>query len=47
MEEHVPVPKRVYVAREDLELFGVIARFPLCLLLLTGTAKDTELQNAD
>ena len=23
MEEHFPVPKRVYITREDLEMFGI------------------------
>ena len=28
MEEHVPVPKRVYMTREDLEVFGFTERCP-------------------
>ena len=35
-EEHVPVPKRVYISRENLEEFGFTARCPGCMSLLRG-----------
>ena len=38
MEEHVLVP-RVYMTREDLEVFGFTARCPRCMSLLEGTAR--------
>ena len=45
MEEHVPVPKRVYTTREDLEVFGFTARCPGCMSLLKGTARQAHTNN--
>ena len=44
-EEHVPVPKRVYVSRENLEEFGFTARCPGCVSLLRGTARQAHTEN--
>ena len=41
-EEHVPVPKRVYISRENLEEFGFTARCPGCMSLLRGTARQAH-----
>ena len=40
-EEHVPVPKRVYISLENLEEFGFTARCPGCMSLLRGTARTS------
>ena len=42
MEEHVPVPKRVYISREDLEMFGFTAKCPGCMSLLKGAARQAH-----
>ena len=44
-EEHVPVPKRVYISRENLEEFGFTARCPGCMSLLRGTARLAHTEN--
>ena len=44
-EEHVPVPKRVYISRENLEEFGFTARCPGCMSLLRGTARQAHAEN--
>ena len=44
-EEHVPVPKRVYISRENLEEFGFTARFPGCMSLLRGTARQEHTES--
>ena len=41
-EEHVPVPKRVYISRENLKEFGFTARCPGCMSLLRGTARQAH-----
>ena len=41
-EEHVPVPKRVYTSRENVEGFGFTARCPGCMSLLRGTARQAH-----
>ena len=38
MEEHVSVPKRAYISREDIETFGFTARCLGCLSIPKGTA---------
>ena len=45
MEEHVSVPRRVYITREDLEAFGVTARCPQCLSLLKEAARQAHTEN--
>ena len=45
MEEHVPVPKRVYITREDLEVLGFTARCPACMSLLKGSAGQAYNEN--
>ena len=45
MEEHVPVPKRVYKTREDLEVFKFTARCRGRVSLLMGTARKTHTEN--
>ena len=44
-EEHVPVPKRVFTSRENLEEFGFTARWPGCMSLLRGTARQAHTEN--
>ena len=44
-EEHVPVPKRVYISRENLEEFGFTAMCPGCMSLLRGTARKAHTEN--
>ena len=44
-EEHVPVPKRVYISRENLAEFGFTARCPGCMSLLRGTARQAHTEN--
>ena len=44
-EEHVPVPKRVYISRENLKELGFTARCPGCMSLLRGTAKQAHTEN--
>ena len=44
-EEHVPVPKRVYISREYLEEFGFTARCLGCMSLLRGTARQADTEN--
>ena len=45
MEDHVPVPKGVYMTREDLEVFRFIARCPGCTSLLKFTARQAHTEN--
>ena len=45
IEEHVPVPKRVYMPREDLEVFRFTARSAECLSLLKETVRQTHTEN--
>ena len=44
-EEYVPVPKRVYISRENLEEFGFTARCPGCMSLLRKTARQAHTEN--
>ena len=44
-EEHVPVPKRVYISRENWEEFGFTARCPGCMSLLHGTARQAHTES--
>ena len=44
-EEHVPVPKRVYISRENLEEFGFTARCSRCMSLLRGTARQAHTES--
>ena len=44
-EEHVPVPKRVSMSRENLEEFGFTARCLGCTSLLRGTARQAHTEN--
>ena len=44
-EEHVPVPKRVCISRENLQEFGFTARCPGCMSLLRGTARQAHTEN--
>ena len=44
-EERLPVPKRVYSTREDLEEFGFTARCPGCMSLLKGSARQAHTEN--
>ena len=44
-EEHVPIPKRVYISRENLEEFGFTARCPGCVSLLRGTARQAHTES--
>ena len=44
-EEHVPVPNRVYISRENLEKFGFTVRCPGCMSLLWGTARQAHTEN--
>ena len=44
-EEHVPVPKRVYISRENSKEFGFTARCPGCMSLLRGTARQAHTEN--
>ena len=39
MEEHVPIPMRVYISRENLEAFVFTTRCPGCTPMLKGTAR--------
>ena len=43
--EHVVVPKRVYITREDLEVFGFTARCPGCVSLLKMSARQAHTEN--
>ena len=45
MEEHVPVPKRVYKTREDLEVLKFTARCRGRVSLLMGTARKAHTEN--
>ena len=42
MEEHVSVPKRAYISREDIGTFGFTARCLGCLSILKGTARQAH-----
>ena len=44
-EEHVPIPKRVCISRENLEEFGFTARCPGCVSLLRGTARQAHTES--
>ena len=44
-EEHVRVPKRVYISRENLEEFGFTARCPGSMSLLRGTARQAHTES--
>ena len=44
-EEHVPVPTRVHISRENLEEFGFTARCPGCMSLLWGIARQAQTEN--
>ena len=44
-EEHVPVPKRVYISRENLEELGFTAKCPGCMSLLWRTASQAHTDN--
>ena len=44
-EEHVPLPKRVYMSRENVEEFGFTARCPGCVSLHQGTARQAHTEN--
>ena len=44
-EEHVPVPKRVYISREKLKEFGFTATCPWCMSLLCGTARQAHTEH--
>ena len=44
-EEHVPVPKRVYISRKNLKEFGFTVRCPGCMSLLRGTARQAHTEN--
>ena len=45
MEEHVPVPKRVHITREDLEVFRFTNEMSAGLSLLKGTARQAYTEN--
>ena len=45
MEEHVVVPKRVYITREDLEVFGFTSRCAGWMSLLKWTARQSHKEN--
>ena len=45
MEEHFPVPKRVYKTSEDLEVFKFTARCRGRVSLLMGTARQAHTEN--
>ena len=45
MEEHVPVPERAYIHREDLKTFGFTARCPARLSMLKKTAWQAPTEN--
>ena len=40
-EEHVPVPKRVYISRENLEEFGFTERCPGCMSFASGNCETS------
>ena len=44
-EEHVPVPKRAYISRENLEEFGFTSRCLECMSLLRGIARQGHTEN--
>ena len=45
MEERVPVPKREYVSREDLVIFGFTASFLGCVSMFKGAARQAHTEN--
>ena len=45
LEERFPVPKRVYIRREDLEIFGFTARCLGCMSLLKEMARHAHTEN--
>ena len=40
MEEHVPVPRRVFITRQDLETHGYTVGCPGCISILKGTTRQ-------
>ena len=44
-EEHVQVPKRMYITREDQQGFGFTARSPGCMSLHKGTSRQVQTEN--
>ena len=36
-EEHVPVPRRMYIQRSDLDRLGYIVRCPVCVSIIRGS----------
>ena len=44
-EEHVPVPKRVYISRKNLKEFRFTVRCPGCMSLLRRTARQAHTEN--
>ena len=47
MEEHVPVPKRVSVTREGLEVFGFTARCPSVHVIAQGDGETSAQKTAE
>ena len=47
MEEHVPVPKRVYDTREGLEVFGFTARCPRVHGIAQGDGETSAQKTAE
>jgi len=41
-DEHTPVPRRMYIRKEDLEMFGYTVNCPGCVSVLRGTARQTH-----
>ena len=41
-EEHVAVPRSMYIAKGDLEAHGYTARCPGCISILRGTARQAH-----
>ena len=41
----MPWCRRVYITREDLEVYGFTARCPGCMSLRKGTARQAHLEN--
>ena len=44
-EDHVPVPKRLCISRENLKEFGFTARCPGCMSLLRETARQAHTES--
>ena len=45
LAEHVLVPKRAYITREHLEVFGFTAKYPGCMSLLNAAAREVHTEN--